>query len=365
MSNRRTLQTLALLSTLLLTGTSLNADELVWATGRAIGPDGKPLKGAVVVVYDDKEKIVDYAHTDEKGEYALAIPEDVLNLETKKGGGFLASVAGKIKRFVSTQAAGIAQGAKATILALTSTQAVALAAPVAKAALDTGNRVAAKVEKQLTPKQAQEQTAKEVRAELKRPGLLFLKASAPNCTDFAGLAQLYWVQREIVKDNDKENAVYAAWLDPINFGATGKPTTVGSDFFKITAAKAEPSLIPPGSTFKINATIPAAPEPQANLVVVARGPSGQIWELKPAGGVYSAEIKADEKLPTGDQFISILAYPAGDKPGRREDVEKEIEKAGFWDLKKDFVHNPLLLVSRNRADVKLTILPEKKEPGKK
>ena len=100
-------------------------DEIVWLTGKALGPDGKPLKGAVVVAYDDKQKIIDHAVTDEKGEYALAIPEEVLNLETKKGGGFLASVAGKIKRFVTAQAAGVAQGAKTTILALTTTQSAA------------------------------------------------------------------------------------------------------------------------------------------------------------------------------------------------------------------------------------------------
>src|SRR5688572_6576698 len=102
-----------ILFTLPLTALS---DELVWATGKVVGSDGKPLKGAVVVVYDDKEKIVDYAHTDEKGEYALAIPEDVLNLETKKGGGFISSTVGRMKRFVTANVTGLAQGAKTTIL---------------------------------------------------------------------------------------------------------------------------------------------------------------------------------------------------------------------------------------------------------
>src|SRR5688500_6951752 len=116
-----TLKYLALAIFFLTVPATALPDELVWATGKVIGSDGKPLKGAVVVVYDDKEKIVDYAYTDEKGEYALAIPEDVLNLETKKGGGFLASTVGKVKRFVTANVAGLAQGAKTTILALTAT----------------------------------------------------------------------------------------------------------------------------------------------------------------------------------------------------------------------------------------------------
>src|SRR5436190_877641 len=187
-------------------------DELVWLTGKALGPDGKPLKGAVVVAYDDKQKIIDHAVTDEKGEYALAIPEEVLNLETKKGGGFLASVAGKIKRFVTAQATGVAQGAKTTILALTATQSAALAAPIAKAALDTGTRTADKVEKQLTPRQAAEQAEKEVKAELKRPGVLLIKASAPNYTDYSGTGQVFWLQRETMKEEGKDKVVYAAWM---------------------------------------------------------------------------------------------------------------------------------------------------------
>ena len=351
-----------ILSTLPL---AAHSDELVWATGKVVGSDGKPLKGAVVVVYDDKEKIVDYAHTDEKGEYALAIPEDVLNLETKKGGGFISSTVGRMKRFVTANVTGLAQGAKTTILALTATQSMGLTAPIAKAALDTGTKVADKVGKQLTPKVAAEIQEKAVRAELKRPGVLYLKASAANHTDYAGLAELYWVQRETVKDEGKEKAVYAAWLDPINFGAPGKPSTAGSDFLKITAAKGEPSLVLPGGKFKLNATISTPAEPATSLIVIARSASGKTWELKPEGkGVYSAEIAVDEKLPPGEHVISILAYAAGEKPGRREDVEKEIEKAGYWDPKKEFTPNPLMLASRNRADVKVTLLPEKKTAGK-
>jgi hypothetical protein len=354
---------------LLLIGLSLalaslpaEADELVWATGKALAPDGKPLKGAIVVVYDDKEKIVDYAYTDEKGDYALAIPENVLNLDSKKGGGFLAGVVGKMKRFVNAQVTGIADGAKTTILALTTTQAGSLTTPVAKAALDTGTKLAGRVERQLTPREKAEQEAKAVREELKRPGVIYIKASAPGHTDYAGLAQAFWIQRET---DEKNKTIYAAWLDPIHFGAAGKPTTVGSDLLKITSVKAEPSLVPRGGKFKLSATIPAPTEPASNLIVVARAASGQTWELTPSGShVYSAEISINDELPVGEQVIAVLAYPAGEKPGRRENVEKEIEKRGGWDLKKEFVPNPLVSATRNRGEATITVLPPKKPDGR-
>jgi hypothetical protein len=340
------------------------ADEIIWTSGKAVGPDGKPVKGLVVVVYDDKDKIVDYAYTDEQGEYALAIPEGVLNLDTKRsGGGFLASVTSKVKRFVTAQVEGIADGAKTAIMALTTAQSGLLAAPVAKAALDSGTRVAATVERRLKPqdKKAAEDEAKKA---LKQPGALYLKASAPGFTDFAGIAHLYWIQRETNEVDGKKDVVFASWIDTLSLTAanSGKPSTIGSNLLKFTAASAAPSIVPPGGKLTLTATIPAPPEPKPNLIVIARSQSGQTWILNPdKDNIYSAEIAFDEKTPSGDQIISLLAYAVGDAPGRRKDAENEIEKAGMWDLKKEFVPNPLLAATRNRADIKVTVLPIKKQ----
>jgi hypothetical protein len=67
----------------------------------------------------------------------------------------------------------------------------------------------------------------------------------------------------------------------------------------------------------------------------------------------------DEFLKPNDHTISVLAYAAeGPEGGRRPDLEVEIEKSKLWDLKRPFINNPLLLVSRNRADMTLTVVPD-------
>src|SRR5688500_7202580 len=76
------------------------ADDLVWLTGRVVTSDSRaPLKEAVVAVYDDKGKVVDYAKTDADGIYTLAVSRGVLGLD-KKGVGFFRRVAGGMSKLV-------------------------------------------------------------------------------------------------------------------------------------------------------------------------------------------------------------------------------------------------------------------------
>src|SRR5207249_3434076 len=145
----------------------------------------------------------------------------------------------------------------------------------------------------------------------------------------------------------KEKVVFAAWVDPIQLAA-GKAAAT-SDYLKITASKAEPSLTPPDGKVKITATIAMPPDPKPGLVVIARhAETGKSWELAPGeNGTYSAEIPVDKSFPRKDQVISVLAYAADEsKPGRRPEVEKALESGGYWDLKKPFVRNPLICASR-------------------
>src|SRR5664279_218428 len=68
------------------------AEDLVWATGRVCAAHSdRPMAGAIVAVYDDKNRVIDYAKTDENGEYTLAVPRSALHLD-KKGGGFFHQV---------------------------------------------------------------------------------------------------------------------------------------------------------------------------------------------------------------------------------------------------------------------------------
>ena len=103
----------------------------------------------------------------------------------------------------------------------------------------------------------------------------------------------------------------------------------------------------------------------ARCVVIARNSrTGQIWEMQPeGGGEYSVTVMIDKRFPRDDQVISIIAYPERlDKPGRRGEVESAIDKSGLWDLKRYYVYNPLVVVSRDRGDVVLTVLePERRK----
>src|SRR5438874_461222 len=145
-----------------LTPSPAFGDQLVWASGRVVDAAGKPVAGAVVVAYDDKDKIVDSKKTDDKGGYEMGIAEDSDKLETKKGGGYVAGVAGKVRRFVNAQATGLANGVRTTMMAVTTTQAAGLTAPLARTALDTGTRTADRIQRHLTPKQENEEQKREL-----------------------------------------------------------------------------------------------------------------------------------------------------------------------------------------------------------
>ena len=62
-----------------------HAEELAWASGTVLDPQGRAMRGAYVAVYDDSNKVVDYARTDSKGEYALAVPKHLLHLTSRHG----------------------------------------------------------------------------------------------------------------------------------------------------------------------------------------------------------------------------------------------------------------------------------------
>src|SRR5437667_10241652 len=97
---------------------SAQAENLVWATGKVLDPSGTPMAGAIVAVYDDNNKVVDYARTDAKGEYALALPPRALHLERKHGKGFIAEVFSGVTRFVGGAAAFVANPVRAGVRAV-------------------------------------------------------------------------------------------------------------------------------------------------------------------------------------------------------------------------------------------------------
>lgn len=354
----------ALLLLLCLT-TVCRAEDLVWATGHVTDADGRALVGAVVVVYDDHNKVVDYARTDRNGDYALAVPKKTLHLEARHGKGFISEVFGTVTRFVGDTVGFVANPLRAGVHAVTASQVSNFADPLTKAGISAGGAVADQMLFAVSPKPKRPQELEE----RKLPGALLIKVVAPDRSDLVGVTRVYWMQRERFRAGGKQEDTVAAWLDPVQLASVNsdKPSHVNAQYLQFTSARLQPSIAEPGQVVRVVATLPLPPEPAANIIVVARNNrTGQKWQLEPEGdGRWAGEFEVDRRFPRDDQPISILAYAALEqRPGRRPDAEHALEGAGLWDVKKPYLYDPLLVVSRNRADLMLTVLPPSKNKAR-
>ena len=331
------------------------AEETVWATGRVLDAGGKPVAGALVAVYDDQNKVADYAKTDAQGEYALAVPRHLLHLD-KKRTAFVTQVFNNVSHFVGDAAGFVANPLRAGVHAVTSSQAAIAGGPVAQGGVLAGGVVVDQLLFKMIP---QHKTPQEEAR--KQPGSLLIKAVAPDSHDLIGIAQVYWAQQEVFRAGGRQSKTLAVWVDPVKMANAGAEaeSKVASDFLRFTSARLEPSIAEIGQTVRITATLPAPPVPAIYATVMARNNrTGQKWELTPLGNNrYAGEFVVDKRFPRDDQAISLIAYAAQpDAPGRRKNVESAIEGAGLWDARKPYRYDPLLVVSRNRADLTLTVV---------
>jgi hypothetical protein len=328
----------------------------VWVTGKVVDAQGRPVVHALVAVYDDKNKVVDYARTDEKGEYALAVPKTVLHIQ-KQSKGFFTEVFGTLTRFVGGAADFVNRPLRVGVQALTATQAASTINPITRAGVAAGGAAADQILFRMRPPQQRPS----IEEERRQPGALVIKAVSEDSHDVVSVAKVYWVQQEVFRAGGKETRTVAAWLDPIQLAPADSKNTshIGSDYLYFTGARLQPSIAEPGQTVRISAVLPAPPTPPVYVNVIARNSrTGQVWELKPVGNDrYEGAFEVDKRFPTDDQVISILAYAAQpNTPGRRPEVERALEGAGLWDIRKPFRYNPLVVVSRNRADLTLTVV---------
>jgi hypothetical protein len=338
------------------------AEDLVWATGRVLDTDGKPLANALIAVYDDRNKVVDYTRTDENGDYALAVPRRVMHLD-KRRRDFFTEVFSGMTRFVGGAAEFVSDPLRAGVRAITSRQSQNTDNALTRGSIAAGGSAVDQVLQMMTPRSRPQPTIQEER---KMPGALVLKAVAPDRKDLIGVAKVYWMQQETFKAGGKQTRTVAAWLDPVQLApvSASHSSTIGSEYLHFASARLEPSIAEVGQRVRIIATLPAPPEPRIYPVVVARNNrTGQMWELEYVeSGIYEGEFVVDKKFPRDDQHISILAYASKDtQPGRRKDVESALQGAGLWDVKKPFRYDPLLVVSRNRADLTLTVVAHEKK----
>lgn len=353
------IRSLSLLSLLLLAGTAgaVRAEEPIWATGHVTDVAGEPLVGALVAVYDDNNHIVDYARTDRNGDYALALPRSALHLYHHHGPGFLAEVFGTLTRFVGSTVGFVANPVRAGVHAVTSSQAANFTDPLTRGEITAGGAVIDEALFAVSPRPKQP-TPQDNR---KQPGAMLLKVIAPDRNDLVSVAHVYWIEDEIFRAGGRTKHTTAAWIDPVQltYLDTERPSRVRSDYLTFTTSRLQPSLAEVGQTVRIYAVMPTPPTPEIHVVVVARNDrTGEKWELESLGeGRYTCEIEISKRFPRNDQTISLIAYPALEQhPGRRHDVEGAIEHAGLWNPKKPYVYDPLMVVSRNRADLTLTVV---------
>lgn len=130
---------------------ALAADDLVWVTGRVLDKNGRPLTNALIAVYDDGNKVVDYTKTDENGDYALAVPRRVMHLD-KRRKDFFTEVFTGVTRFVGGAAEFLANPVRAGARAVTSSQAAAAVDPLTRGGIAAGGVVVDQVLNVFTPR---------------------------------------------------------------------------------------------------------------------------------------------------------------------------------------------------------------------
>ena len=346
------------LMALCLTASSvMRAEDLVWATGKILNPSGRPMRGALVAAYDDSNKVVDYARTDSEGEYALAVPKRLLHLQTRHGKSFIAEVFSGVTRFVGGAAEFVANPLQAGVHAITNSQASGIVGPIAKGEFTAGAAVVDKVLFAISPRQKRRLPLEE----RKEPGALLIKVIANDRNDLVSVNKVYWLQEETFKAGGRRQKTLAAWFDPIHLSPADSetPSKVDSMLLRFKNTRIEPSIAEIGQIVRISTRLVIPKDPEINVVVVARNSrTGQKWEMKEdSDGYFTTEIDIDKKFGRDDQTIAILAYAADErKPGRRNSAESAIEKNGLWDASKPYLFDPLLVASRNRAEVALTVV---------
>jgi len=333
------------------------AEQPVWATGHIADSSGRAISGAIIAVYDDNNRVLDYARTDESGDYALSLPHHALHLQEHHGKGFIADVYGGVTRFAGGTAEFVANPIRAGVRAVTSSEVSAFADPLTKGGLAAGSFILDRALFAVAPRPKHPADI-ELR---KMPGAFLIKVIAPDRNDLVGVTRVYWLEKETFKAHGRQTETLAAWLDPIQLTPTSsdRPSSIQSTYLNFTGARMEPSLAEVGQVVRLSATLQAPPDPVIRTIVIARDTrTGKTWELQSVGkGRYEAEIEVDKHFARDDHPFVILAYPASEqKPGRRRDVEQHLDAAGMWDTKRPYVYDPLIVVSRNRAELTLTVL---------
>ncbi len=326
-------------------------DEPAVVMGKVTDSAGKPVPNALVAAYDAHRNVVSSARADAHGVFSMGVPRTLLHLDVS-GKTFFTQVRSNFNRAVTVASTMIPVAHLVTEGATqvkNARQGSSGAQP--EIVIDSALLLSAAKGRTLKPTEAQ-----------KLPGALMVKAVATDCQDLTAVTQTFWLQQESPDAGPQPHSTVVGWLDPLvlNRSASGKISTVSPVPVELKSARIVPSLARPGDTVKISVQLKYPDNPRIMAVVIARdSETGSVWELKrTARGVYAADAPIDPHWRANDHVITILAYPSdGSDGGRRSDLEEEINRAGLWNPRKQYIFNPALLVSRNRCDLTLTVTP--------
>jgi len=361
------------------------AEDMVNVKGYVYADDGKtPLGDADVAIVNDKNKVVANGKTDAEGRYLLPVPRKYLHFPAgKKRSSFLGGLAeglvGEAIGFVNPIAGmgyETVKGLSGMMKHSGASQADIARMSAGRVTPEDGARLIAAGARKQDVEKMLKYSAENFDGEgnfippRNAPGALSLKVALSGHKEANGVGQIYWMQTDKVRaENGHEKRETNAWLDPLLLVPDNAETSsrFTRSYFTLTDAHLDPATVEARQTVTLTVTLSVPPEQSsAPLVVIARhSKTHKIYELTPmdAGGVYRCQIEVDKTFPQKDQLISVVAYPQkAEKPGRDARVEHALEEAGVWKLDKPYLYNPLLLASRNRADVLLTVVkPSRKD----
>ena len=327
------------------------AEDAIFVTGRVFDRDGKsPVEGATVAVYDRRGKVVDYAKCGPDGAYVLAVPWPVLRLKKAAGGGFVHTVSSGVGRLaggLGRVASGpLKAGIRAAATAASANPVTKLgaqaAAGLASAAIDTAAGSGRKGQIELPP------------------GTLWCKVAAAGREDLVAPTQMYWLEKEEYKAGGGAVSAYLAWLDPACLAKTGEgASAVSGGLMRFRSVRVEPSIAEIGTSVVVSAVLPTPEEPRTPIKVVARiARANLLVPLEPVGGDrYQGTFVVSRRFPLDDMPVTVLAYAQQDaRPGRDSRVEDALVRSGCFDAAREFVFDPMRVVSRNRGQASLTVV---------
>ncbi|MGC4045647.1 MAG: carboxypeptidase regulatory-like domain-containing protein [Armatimonas sp.] len=357
---------------------------------------GQPVANATIVLQDKSGKVVVWAKTDAKGEYALTTDTlDALRLRPSRRKGLLEKLVrgtGQVVTAPVKLAAGVVKQIDPvkTARAAVATSITGNPAPLASQALTDAQKAlrdktnattrdrAATAAKAVMGERAA--TPKEKRASLV-PGEVFLSVAAPGFKELKEKTGAFWLESvsPATPDGKTPPAGVRAWLETIKLAATATPAEKKSEVenaaILLSAPTIDQPLVAAGLPVHITVKLGVPGSIPLKTRVFAREDKRRtVVELKPqegAPGVYSGDLILDPKLEAGDSLITLVALRAEPIEVRLDNKKTDpllefAKNLDDLDPDKPYEFDLRIMASENRLELPITVLdPQKASTPKK